>query len=280
MMSQQPFNTKESSLEAASWVQPDAGERAIRGGAIRVGGYVTGVLVSLGAAAVLVRHLGISGFGRYVTVVSLIALVGGVTEAGIAVYGIREFGTRDGPDRRRLMADLLGMRLTLTLVGVVCAVGFGLVVGYADVLVVGSVLAGAGLLVQVVADVLSIPLQAELRLGRLTFVEFTRRLVTLLLIGVLAIVGASLLPFFGVSIVAGIGAVSLLAWMVRSSVRHSRLHRGRLLLRHDRRDVVDCEPGRDGFVCNVLSCYAGGPRDPSPGAHGDLSVDDAYPGPG
>src|SRR5438874_12643061 len=56
---------------------------AIRGGALRVAGYAGGVLASLGAAAVLVRHLGIPGFGRFITVTSLIALVGGVTEAGI-----------------------------------------------------------------------------------------------------------------------------------------------------------------------------------------------------
>ena len=39
---------------------PELGaDRAIHGGAVRVAGYATGVLVSLGAAAILVRHLGI-----------------------------------------------------------------------------------------------------------------------------------------------------------------------------------------------------------------------------
>src|ERR1700739_2913377 len=81
---------------------------AIRGGAIRVAGYAAGMLVSLGTATILVRHLGISSFGRYVTVTSLVALVGGVTEAGIYVYGIREFAEHAEPDRRRLLANLLG----------------------------------------------------------------------------------------------------------------------------------------------------------------------------
>jgi O-antigen/teichoic acid export membrane protein len=209
---------------ALSGGQPDSplaaelGEVAIRGGAIRVIGYIGGVSISLGAAAILVRYLGISGFGRYVTVMSLIALVGGVTEAGIAVYGIREFGARTDLDRRRLMADLLGMRLALTSLGVVSAIVFGLVVGYGGVLVLGTLVAGVGLLVQVVADVLSIPLQSKLLLGRLTLVDFTRRLVALLLIAALAVAGASLLPFLGVSIVAGTAALLLLAWMVRLSV--------------------------------------------------------------
>jgi O-antigen/teichoic acid export membrane protein len=199
-------------------IASDMGAVAIRGGAIRVLGYLTGVLVSLGAASILVRHLGIAAFGRYVTVISLVTLVGGVTEAGIAVYGIREFGARADAERRQLLADLLGMRLTLTFVGVVCAVGFGLAVGYGRVLVVGTVVAGAGLLVQVVADVLGIPLQSQLRLGRLTFVDLLRRVLALALIAALALAGASLLAFLAVTPIAGIGALCVLAWMVRASV--------------------------------------------------------------
>lgn len=212
-----PPNPVQSPRQAGS-PTADLGVVAIRGGAIRVIGYVGGVSISLGAAAILVRHLGISGFGRYVTVISLIGLVGGVTEAGIAVYGIREFGAMAEPDRRGLMADLLGMRLVLTSLGVACATVFGLIVGYSGVLVLGTLVAGVGLLVQVVADVLSIPLQSKLLLGRLTSVDFTRRLVALLLIAGLAIAGASVLPFFAVSIVAGAVALLLLAWMVRAWV--------------------------------------------------------------
>jgi O-antigen/teichoic acid export membrane protein len=191
---------------------------AIRGGAIRVVGYAAGVLVSLGAAAILVRHLGISSFGRFVTVTSLIALVGGVTEAGIFVYGIREWGARPEPDRRRLMANLLTMRLILSAVGIASAVCFGLAVGYRQVLVLGTLVAGAGLLIQVPTDVLSISLQAQLQLGRLTAVELTRRVLALVIIGALALVGASLLPFLAVSAIAGAAALALIAWIVRSSI--------------------------------------------------------------
>lgn len=191
---------------------------AIRGGAIRVVGYAAGVLVSLGAAAILVRHLGISSFGRFVTVTSLIALVGGVTEAGIFVYGIREWGARPEPDRRRLMANLLTMRLILSAVGIASAVCFGLAVGYRQVLVLGTLVAGAGLLIQVPTDVLSISLQAQLQLGRLTAVELTRRVLALVIIGALALVGASLLPFLAVSTIAGAAALALIAWIVRSSI--------------------------------------------------------------
>src|SRR5436190_19151341 len=171
---------------------PDAGGLAIRGGAIRVGGYVAGVLASLGSATILVRHLGVASFGRYVTVTSLIALAAGVTEAGVAVYGIREWAVRREPGRRLLLANLMTMRLLLAAVGIGCAVCFGLAVGYHQALVLGTVVAGVGLLVQVIADVLSVALQARLQLGRLTAVELIRRVLTLAIIGSLALLDASL----------------------------------------------------------------------------------------
>jgi O-antigen/teichoic acid export membrane protein len=191
---------------------------AIRGGAIRVVGYAGGILVSLGSATILVRYLGISSFGRYVTVTSLIALVGGVTEAGIIVYGIREWAARPEYDRRRLLANLLTMRLILVAFGIVCAVCFGLAVGYRQVLVLGTLVAGAGLLIQVPTDVLSISLQAQLQLGRLTAVELSRRVLALVVIGALALLGATLLPFFAASTIAGAVALALIAWIVRSSI--------------------------------------------------------------
>jgi O-antigen/teichoic acid export membrane protein len=199
--------------------EPDLSAVAIRGGAIRVAGYIAGVFVSLAAATILVRHLGVPTFGRYVTVTSLIAVVGAVTEAGIYVYGIREFSSRTEPSRRDLMSNLLTMRLMLTLVGIAVAACFALVVGYREVLVLGTLVAGVGLLFQVTSDVLSIPLQAQLRLGRLAVVDLSRRLIALLLIGVLALLGASLLPLIAASTVAGAAALVLLAWVVRSSIR-------------------------------------------------------------
>jgi O-antigen/teichoic acid export membrane protein len=218
METNSPPNPAEATPATTASLSSDGGEMAIRGGAIRVAGYVGGVLVSLAAATILVRYLGILDFGRYATVTSLLAIVGGVTEAGISLYGIREFHARTDPDRRRLMANLLGMRLALTLAGVACATGFALAVGYRQVLVLGTVVVGAGLLVQVTADVLSIPLQAELRLGRLTVVDLSRRLVALALIGVLALTGAGLLPLLSVSIGSGLAALALIVKMVRSSL--------------------------------------------------------------
>ena len=53
----------------------------LRGGAIRSIGYVAGVLLALISAPLLVRHLGVVDFGRWVTITSLVFIVSGLTES-------------------------------------------------------------------------------------------------------------------------------------------------------------------------------------------------------
>ena len=48
----------------------------MRGGAFRVAGYIVGVLVSVISVALLFRYLGVVDIGRYVTAMSLVAIVG------------------------------------------------------------------------------------------------------------------------------------------------------------------------------------------------------------
>lgn len=194
------------------------GGRAIRGGAIRVLGYASGMLVSLGTAAVLLHHLGVAGFGRYVTVTSLVAIVGGATEAGVAIQGIRELVARAEDEHKHILGNLLAMRLALATIGIGCALCFGVAVGYRDVLVLGTAIAGVGLLVQVSSDVLSIYLQLHLLLGRLTLIEIVRRVLMLSLFVVLALVGAGLIPFLIAATFVGAVALALTAALVGSSM--------------------------------------------------------------
>jgi O-antigen/teichoic acid export membrane protein len=201
---------------------------AIRGGAVRIVAYGCGVALSLGSAVILVRHLGIVRFGQFVTVTSLIALVGGVTEAGIVAFGVGEATNLDAPRRAALVSDLLGLRVTLTLAGIACAVAFAGIAGYRAVLVVGTLVAGAGLITQVVADVLGIPLQVDLRLGRLALVDASRRATALALIALLAVLGSALFPFFAVSALSGVVALGVLVSVSdRSLLRRPSFDRAR-----------------------------------------------------
>lgn len=197
---------------------PEAGPAAIRGGTLRAAGYILGIALTVASTPLLIRHLGVVDYGRYVTVVSLIFIVGGVTEAGLTNIGVREFAERDERGRRRVVGDLLGLRLVLTLAGVLIATGFALIAGYDDAQVVGCLLAGAGLGLAVAQASYVVPLSTRLRLGWVTAAEVLRQVVTVLGIVVLVVAGAALLPFFAVAIVAAFAALALTVWLVRDDI--------------------------------------------------------------
>ena len=99
-----------------------AGGIVIRGGVVRTLGYASGVGLGVVSAALMVRHLGVVDWGRYVTVTSLIAIVAGLSEAGMTAIGVREFSTRARAERETLMRNLLGLRLAITFLGLAVAV--------------------------------------------------------------------------------------------------------------------------------------------------------------
>ena len=112
----------------------EAGDKVIRGGATSTLGYIAGILLGLLSTPFMVRHLGVEDFGRFVTVGSLIFIAIGLTEGGLSAIGVREYSTRGEDGRYRLIRNLLGMRIVLTLpLRLGGAVGLA-ATGYDDVL--------------------------------------------------------------------------------------------------------------------------------------------------
>ena len=182
---------------------PEAGALVIRGGALRTLGYGAGVALTAVASILLLRYLGVADFGRYITVTSLVAIVGGVTEAGLTAVGARDLARIPGGQRSGLLSNLIGLRLVLTPLGVAAAVLFAIAAGYDDVLVYGTLLAGAGLFLVSAQATIALPLTVGLKIGRLTAAELLKHVVMLVAIALLVAAGASLLPFYGVQIAAG-----------------------------------------------------------------------------
>jgi O-antigen/teichoic acid export membrane protein len=197
---------------------PLAGPAAIRGGALRVAGYGAGVLLSVVSAALLFRHLGVVDSGRYILVLSLITIVQGLTDAGITGIGTRELSVLTGGERDRLVRNLLGLRLVLTVVGIVGAILFTIAAGYPSVLVAGTALAGFGLVVQNLQSTLALSLMSGLRLGWVTALELVRQFLVSALIVALVVAGASLLPFLAIPIPAAFVVLTLTAVIVRADV--------------------------------------------------------------
>jgi len=195
-----------------------AGPRAIRGAGLRVGGYGVGVLLSVGSAALLFRHLGVEDGGRYVTVLALVALAGGLTDAGLTSIALRELSSGDGGDTRPFLRTLLGVRLVLSVLAVLGAMAFAALAGYDVTLLAGTLLAGVGFVLQMIQATLAAGLMANLRLGWVTLAELVRQVAVVAAIVVLVLAGASLLPFLGASIAGGVAALALTAWLVRGQV--------------------------------------------------------------
>jgi O-antigen/teichoic acid export membrane protein len=197
---------------------PDAGPAAIRGGAVRILGYLAGVAVSVLASALLLRHLGVVAVGYYVTVLSLVTLAALVTEAGLAAIGVRELSTLPPALAGGFFRSLSGLRLVCVGGGVLFAVGFALLSGYSSTLVLGTLIAGVGVVFSTTQTTYSLPLLARLQLGRVTAVEVLRQVGTTIAIVALVLVGAPLLPFWFATIPAGLAATAVSAYLIRRSM--------------------------------------------------------------
>ncbi len=195
-----------------------AGGLILRGGALRFGSYVGIVGLSIVSAALLTRHLGVVRFGQYTTVLSLVSIVAVVTDAGMSNLGTREFAMSTGAEREALMRDLLGLRVALTMVGVLLATAFALAVGYDTALLLGTVLASLATVALVFQHTLSIPLAAELRLGSISLLDFTRQALTVGGIVALIVLGAGVLPLLAVTLAANLLLVPLTARLVRGQI--------------------------------------------------------------
>ncbi|MDA0185149.1 polysaccharide biosynthesis C-terminal domain-containing protein [Solirubrobacter phytolaccae] len=184
---------------------PEAGGLVIRGSVMRIAGFAVGTVLLAAASVLLLRHLGVVAFGQYVTVMSVVTVASVVADAGLSAVGSRELALRaPGPERRALLANMLGIRMLITPLGVVGAVVFSLLAGYPKEMVIGTLLAGAGLTLTVWQGTLLLLPVVELKNGRVTAVEVTKQVVTVIGIAALVAAGAALTPFFAVPIALGV----------------------------------------------------------------------------
>jgi O-antigen/teichoic acid export membrane protein len=208
-----PASTEPDLLDSSA-----AGPAALRGSVVRTASYVLGILLSLISAPLLVRHLGVSQFGRYVAVLSLVTIVAGFTEGGLNSIVLREFTVLDVARRRELVRSAVGIRIVLTVVGVALAVAFAAAAGYGLTLVLGTAIAGAGLLLQLVQSLLSTALQAQLRFGWVSVAELLRQAVNVSILVGLVLAGAGVLPLLSVAVPASAVSLAFTLVLVRRQV--------------------------------------------------------------
>jgi O-antigen/teichoic acid export membrane protein len=196
-----------------------AGGRVVRGGGLRSIAFVAAIAVSIGSTTLVTRHLHKVSYGRLMAVTSLLVIVAGITEGGLGNLGLREYTTAPEAERREFMANLLGLRIALSALGGMGAVGFAIVAGYTRVEIEGTAIASIGLVLANAQVTLAIPLVAELRLGWMAVIDFVGPFVNSLLFVVLVVFGARLLPFYAAGTIAFATVLAITSGLVRTQVR-------------------------------------------------------------
>jgi O-antigen/teichoic acid export membrane protein len=173
-----------------------AGATVIRGSVVRLGGHVLGALASLAATVVIIRHLGVVDTGRLVTVMTLIVIVGAISDLGLSTVGVREYSVRPPGEGHRFLRNLLGMRAAFAIGGLVVAVAFAVVAGYTADMRLGTFMAGLGMALFVFQQSLTIPLQVSLRFNWVAALQLMIQVGIAVEAVLLSRAGVGLLPFF------------------------------------------------------------------------------------
>jgi O-antigen/teichoic acid export membrane protein len=193
----------------------EAGPRVIRGSAYRSGAYLVSLGLSLISVPFMIRHLGAVDYGYFVTVSSIVFIIGGVTEAGLTYAGIREVATLTGENRTSYLRNLVGLRFALTIPGIAIAVGLTAATGADSPIVYGTAIAGLGLILALTQQTYMIPLNAELRLGWVAALELLKQGTLSACFIFFVLIGGALIDFFWASVIAGAAMVVATLVLVR-----------------------------------------------------------------
>ncbi|HEX6713735.1 MAG TPA: polysaccharide biosynthesis C-terminal domain-containing protein [Thermoleophilaceae bacterium] len=197
---------------------PGATGATVRGGAARAAAWSAGAVLSLVSIPLLVRHLGLTRFGEYVTVLSLINIAALASDLGIGALALREWAAREPRDRAQVLASLLGLRIAVASLGALTALVFAVAADYPSAMVAGTAIAALGVFAQVFGDFALVALAGSLRFGAVAAVELARSALGTAGIVVLVLAGSGLVPFFAAYAVAALIAAVLAVALARGQV--------------------------------------------------------------
>lgn len=190
----------------------------MRGIAWRAGGHAIGVFLAVVGGAVAFRHLGVVDSGRLITVISLVAIVGGISDLGLSSVATREYSVLPPGERETAMRLILGLRLAFAAAGILAATLFCVIAGYPRVMVVGAAIAGSSLLLSVVQQNLGVLLVASLRLVWVAALSVLAQLGIAVGYVALSVIGAGLLPFYAVPLFALAPVLAVTFLLVRGAI--------------------------------------------------------------
>lgn len=176
--------------------QAGAHGRAARGGALRAGAWTASAALSFISIPLLVRHLGVPEFGRYVAVLAIVNIAALTSDLGLTTIALREWGATEAARRADRIRLLLGLRLTIVTAAALCAIGFAALAGWPARMVEGTAIACAGLYGLVFTDLAIVALAGSLRFRSVAAIDVTRAALGTLAIVALVVADARLTAFF------------------------------------------------------------------------------------
>lgn len=211
--------TTEATPDAAEPVDvldtPGAAAATIRGSAARTGGYMAVSLANALVLPFLFRYLGVVKAGQYVTVLSLMTILAGIVETGLTGISVRLYTAAPHAERRRLLQNLLSMRIFVLAIGALIVLAFALGAGYPQVIVLGVCLGAVGVLFENIGSSYNVWLAANLHQGWIALSNVARQLVVAALTFGFVFTKAPLLAFFAAFIPAGLAQFLVSARVTR-----------------------------------------------------------------
>ena len=174
-------------------------------------GRLAGSLIGVVTFGVLARSIGADGLGQYRTVLTMLLFAGVVFDFGLYSITLREISQRSG-NESRILGNAVALRVTATICAVILlwtllnATDY-----YDDTIQLGVLVAGVGWVGYQLNDMLRAVFQEKLAKHRGAIAETAGALLALLIILVLARLGASTVPMLAAT-AAGLLCSAMLAW--------------------------------------------------------------------
>lgn len=191
----------------------------VTGGGSRAAAFVLGNVLNVAAVGVLTRQLGEDEFGRFTAILSLITLVGIVSDLGLANLAVRELAAHEGREREDRYRALVALRALLIVPAAAGMVVYGALRGFDGPLLLGTAVAAVGLVVYSLHYSWNAVLQAELRLHELALIEGGRQILLGSLTIGLALAGAPVSVLVAVYLPLALTMAWVSARAVRGTVR-------------------------------------------------------------
>ena len=158
--------------------------------------------------------------------VSAIALVAvGSADAGLASYALREGANVPRSVRPDMLANILGLRLVLSVVGIAAGVLFTALTGRTASFIFGVAAVGAGLSLLTLQSAVVVT-GPELRNRAVASLELVKTVALTATYGIFVLFGAGLTVFYLAPAIAGLAMLAATAFVVPPALFRPRFHRG------------------------------------------------------